>query len=754
MVLAYRAITMSDLPLVDLGPYRLTEPLGNGGMGSVFLAEDTRLGRQVAIKRVANARDHEEFQRRFRNEAATLARFSHPAIVQIYDIVECGGEAWIVMEWIRGRTLASQLEDGPLPLDEVLEIGRQIAEGLAEAHGQGILHRDLKTENVMLQGSGHAKILDFGLAKPQQQEDDESQLTATGRVLGTCRSMSPEQARGLPLDFRSDLFSLGVLMYELATGESPFKGPSRAEVLVGVLSRPHTPVAELRPDAPVALSGLIDRLLQKSPELRPHSSGDVAAKLADIARNGGHETPVGSDVDDETAIETLDFASATAENTKAVRGDLRTHRWVWAGAAALLLIAASAVWWRMPASQTGPASAPAEEQSELTAHELFENGLRRLASGEPDGLEQAVKSFETMLAMEPESAPAHAGLALAYRRQYAAHRDPVRLDQAISIAEGAVRLDDHLALTHVALGLLRSDAGDHEEAEQSLRRALQLDPSSARAWRGLGESYRRQGRFDRAFEAYGEAIRLRPDDAELQSQLGMAYYRAGRYDEAESAIDRSLELGGETASAYRDLSAIYYMQGRLVDAAAVLQRAITIHPEHSLYSNLGTVLFAQGLYPPAAQAFEKALELGGGQFYLYWANLGDAQRQMAGAGDAAKASYLQAITLLEERLEEKAGSDRLKSRLALYLAKAGQCARSEILLEGPLATKAAPAELFRHAIAREVCGERERALETLQQALAQGYPAAEVRSDPELAALRSDPRFSQLMMSDDGSDGP
>ncbi|MEM6775803.1 MAG: serine/threonine-protein kinase, partial [Pseudomonadota bacterium] len=224
---------MSEIPVVDLGPYRLTEPLGSGGMGSVFLAEDTRLGRYVAVKRVASSRSEVEYQRRFRREAATLARFSHPAIVQIYDVVERDGETWIVMEWIQGRTLARQLEEGPLPIGEVLEIGRQVAEGLAEAHGQGILHRDLKTENVMQQRSGHAKILDFGLAKPEQPEDEDSGLTGSGRVLGTSRAMSPEQARGLPLDVRSDLFSLGVLLYELAVGEAPFRGRSKAEVLVG-----------------------------------------------------------------------------------------------------------------------------------------------------------------------------------------------------------------------------------------------------------------------------------------------------------------------------------------------------------------------------------------------------------------------------------------------------------------------------------------------------------------------------------------
>ena len=261
-----------------IGAYRIEGLLGRGGMGEVYLAYDERLERRVALKRIRTGSDLDpQLRQRFRREARAAARLSHSAIVQVHDILEDPAGDCIVMEYVQGRTLAFLLASGPPGPALALRLAREIAEGLAHAHAQGILHRDLKTENVIVTPEGHAKILDFGLSKPVFEEDDG--LTAHGAVLGTFRSMSPEQALGRGLDERSDLFSLGVLVYELLTGRSPFRASSSAETLDRLLHHEPPPLARLRPDLPPDVSELVARLLEKDRERRPRSAAEVVRVL-------------------------------------------------------------------------------------------------------------------------------------------------------------------------------------------------------------------------------------------------------------------------------------------------------------------------------------------------------------------------------------------------------------------------------------------------------------------------------------------
>ncbi|MFL6292843.1 MAG: protein kinase domain-containing protein [Thermoanaerobaculia bacterium] len=274
---------MIDGEAPRVGAYRIERLLGRGGMGEVYLAWDERLERRVALKRILEGSNLDpQLRERFRREARATARLSHPAIVQVHDIVEDGSGDCIVMEYVQGRTLAFLLASGPPGPALALRLAREIAEGLAHAHAQGILHRDLKTENVIVTPEGHAKILDFGLSKPVSPEED-SGLTAKGAVLGTFRSMSPEQALGRGLDERSDLFSLGVLLYELLTGRSPFRAASSAETLDRLLHHEPPPLARLRPDLPPEVSELVTRLLEKNRDLRPRHAGEVVRTLERIA---------------------------------------------------------------------------------------------------------------------------------------------------------------------------------------------------------------------------------------------------------------------------------------------------------------------------------------------------------------------------------------------------------------------------------------------------------------------------------------
>jgi serine/threonine protein kinase/tetratricopeptide (TPR) repeat protein len=268
-----------------IGPYALEKRLGAGGMGEVYQAYDQRLDRRVAVKVIRSGQTASETAReRFRREARAVGRLSHPSIVQIHDIVETEEGDAIVMELILGESLAHRVAGGPLTVAEATRIGRQIAEGLAVAHERGIVHRDLKPENIMLAESGQAKILDFGLAK---QLEGEVSLTQDQRVVGTFRSMSPEQARGFAVDARSDLFSLGILLYEMLAGKSPFEASSTLDTLTRICAHRQAPLREGNPAIPEPLSALVDQLLEKEPSRRPLSAREVAAALASGGSTAG-----------------------------------------------------------------------------------------------------------------------------------------------------------------------------------------------------------------------------------------------------------------------------------------------------------------------------------------------------------------------------------------------------------------------------------------------------------------------------------
>ncbi|HEX4952283.1 MAG TPA: protein kinase [Thermoanaerobaculia bacterium] len=271
-------IAASD-PAERIGPYRLLGKLGMGGMGEVYRALDERLEREVAIKviRPESAGDPRA-RRRFRREARAAASLSHPALVQIHDVLESARGDVLVMELVRGATLAKLLAVGPLPEPRALRLGLEIAEGLAAAHRRGIVHRDLKPANVMVTDEGHAKILDFGLARWIQGE--ESALSASGALVGSVSAMSPEQAQGGEVGPASDLFALGLLLYQMLAGRHPFAASAPLEQLNRLCSHCHEPLQALVPGAGTELSSLVDRLLEKEPARRPASAARVARELA------------------------------------------------------------------------------------------------------------------------------------------------------------------------------------------------------------------------------------------------------------------------------------------------------------------------------------------------------------------------------------------------------------------------------------------------------------------------------------------
>jgi len=278
----------SRVPLESIGPYQIEAILGQGGMGEVFLARDVKLQRLVAIKRIRKDLEIDPQRKaRFRREALAVARLSHPAIVQIFELLETEQGDCLVMERVEGRSLAEHIAAGELDLPLVLRLGCEIAEGLAEAHAKGLVHRDLKPENVLVTDAGHAKIVDFGLARILWDEREkgrsaEEALTQAGMLVGTLHAMSPEQAGGREIDHRSDLFALGSLLYEMLTGRTPFRGENWLDTLQRVNAEAPPKLADLRPELPAALTLLVERLLSKAKEQRPANARLVAAELEQI----------------------------------------------------------------------------------------------------------------------------------------------------------------------------------------------------------------------------------------------------------------------------------------------------------------------------------------------------------------------------------------------------------------------------------------------------------------------------------------
>jgi tetratricopeptide (TPR) repeat protein/TolB-like protein len=352
-----------------LGSYRILESLGSGGMGHVYLALDPRLDRRVALKVLPpEMATHREKLKRFEREAQAVASLSHPGIVMLHSIEEADGLRFLTMELVEGETLSRSIPARGFPTERFLSLAIALTDAVSAAHRQGILHRDLKPENVMLTPDGRLKVLDFGLAKlrfddPEQGDRttrETQSVTQDGRIVGTVAYMSPEQAQGLPVDHRSDIFTLGILLYEMATGERPFRGNTNLSVLSSILKDTPRPASELRDDIPKPLARMIQRALEKRPEDRYQSTTDLRRDLEDLKRD----------------VDSGELALGTTTSRARVLGPARRRR-RWAlpaaiGAALVVVGAMAALFFR------GQPPATAEDGRRSVAVFYFDN-----LSGDP-----------------------------------------------------------------------------------------------------------------------------------------------------------------------------------------------------------------------------------------------------------------------------------------------------------------------------------------------------------------------------------
>ncbi len=682
--------------------YKILEKLGEGGMGVVYKAEDTKLKRTVALKFIVpNILGSGEDKKRFVNEAQAAAALSHPNISTIYEIDEAKGKTFIAMEFIEGQSLREKIKVAPLKLGEALDTAIQIAEGLHEAHERKIVHRDIKSSNIMVTKKGQAKITDFGLAKSAEG----TKLTKTATVMGTINYMSPEQTYGEKIDQRSDIWSLGIVLYEMITGQLPFRGDHEQLVLYSILNTNPEPITSLRSGMPLELERIVNKCLEKDPDERYQTAADLKADLLHLKR----ELSTGMTV---IPTKTMVAPRAFPRFLPRIAIPLSLAFLV----LFLLLVIPSTrytlIGWfgirTMPA-EMGLAVLPFTIVSGDSTDQALCDGLVEILTSRLTQLQRFQESLWVVPSSEvrgqgttsPSSARRTLGATLVVTQSWQRIGDEVLLtlnlidtkkprvlrsrDIRASIKDVSslqleiiikvARMLDVELLPHT-LELLTAGGTTIPEASESylrgrgyLRRyedetnidaainmfkvAIEKDPYYALAYAGLGEAYWRKWSLtkdplwvEQAQSHCNRAIELSEVLAPpVYVTLGIIHRDTGKYEEAVKEFHQALQLEPSNSDAYRELALAYEKLGRLEEAEAAYKKAIELKPDYwSGYSHLGAFYYYQARYSEAEKMWLKIIELTPDNTRVYF-NLGALYKKM-GQTDRA-------IAMLTKSLEMK-----------------------------------------------------------------------------------------------------
>jgi serine/threonine-protein kinase len=570
----------SDVPLCDgmprpgdtLGRFRVLSELGRGGMGVVYAAEDRTLGREVALKVLPTSDD--ERRRRFLREARSAAALAHANIATIYDVGEVEGRVFIAMELVRGRTLRAALDEqkGPLPLAEALRLAREIARALAQAHGRGVVHRDLKPENVMIAEDGQCKLLDFGLAKQdsvhRQAEPGQSPNAASvggavtteeGRILGTPSYMSPEQAKGRPVDARSDVFSFGVMLYELCTGARPFAGGNAIEIFIALDRDEPVPPSRRNEDVPGPVERVIVRCLRKDPAAR---YADAGALLRDLER-------------------------AAARPRRARR---RMRLAVALCAVVALVVAARLQGQRIHALFAPPAlpidALPMPSSTNAAALAAYREGLESARNGG-----NCQESYERAVELDPNLGAAHVQLAaMGVSSMNDGAREHLRKAQALL---GTLSERDR-ALVDAIEPVVQRQPSDWAEGRRRLNALIERSPGDAQLWHLLGLVDGNFDDFEGAVRDLDRALAIDPSFAEAESFRAICLAYLGRFAEARAGIDRCLAHTPRAMACLSHLAMEQNEAGSCEAMESAARRIIAATDHSNGYFMLANALAARG----------------------------------------------------------------------------------------------------------------------------------------------------------------
>ncbi len=694
------------------GSFSLMARVGFGGFGEVYRAWDPHLQREVALKLLLPgvATGEAEYEAMLR-EARALASVRHPNIVPVYGIDRHDGRVGFWTDFVRGKTLSVLVgEQGTFGAREAALIGLDVARALSAVHRAGMLHRDIKAENVMREEGGRILLMDFGLSALEQRQTN---------IAGTPNYMAPELFEGGRATVATDIYAMGVLLYFLVAGDYPARlsGLTTREALDSFPAR--RPLMDLRPDLPESLLRTVSTATEMDPAKRFTSAGQLASALAESL--GTH-------------------APAEVLAAPEPRPDKKKHRiWIY-GVVVLALLASYLVWpgnlqrllRRTQGSDTALSGTSSDEF--VKAQDLL------LRSYKESNLAEAVKGFQAVLKADPTNALAEARLGEAYLAQHGYSHDPHLVDLARESSNRAIQLQPDLAAPYINLASIAALERDTELATQQVKKALSLEPHSAEAHAAQGEVYEAQSLMDKAIAEYKQASDLAPDDWRWPMSLGVAYFRQGHLQESIAQLQHAIDLDPNNAEAFYDLSIAHRQSGQLEQARKDLDQALKLDPTAKNYAALGSLLLFQGQFEKAAEMERKAIELDPND-YMAYEDLGAAYSWSGTNHDKAVRAYRKAIELEEADHAKKQQPWQVAS-LADDYAAAGDAKRSVVLARQALALGSNdPNVQYKTGEAFEQSGQREAAIPLIAKAVANGYNVYEFEHSPELAALRSDPKF-------------